>query len=83
MPASERPKHNRNKVFLFSGRLLSFVHFTTDGRAVAQRCPAMAEQQRIGSIRAGTTGGMNEEKLDQTDDVPDRGGHGDLALSAC
>jgi hypothetical protein len=32
---------------------------------------------------AGTTGGMDEEKLEKTDYVPGRGGHGNFAVSAC
>ena len=34
-------------------------------------------------VRAGTTGGTNEEKLDQTDHVPGCCGHGNFAISAC
>jgi hypothetical protein len=40
------------------------------------------EKERIG-LRAGTTGGMNEEKLEKADHVPGSSGHGDFTVSAC
>jgi hypothetical protein len=48
--------------FFVSGRILSFVHFKSDGRAIARMVPRNGKSRR--PAPGPVQGGVNEKKLD-------------------